>query len=166
MSAYGSSGSPSACSTSSAPGGGNDAAGQSSVPPQASAYPAGGPAYQQAYPAGGPACQQAYASGYQAGYQGAAYAAGYPQGVPVAGVGKSKVAAGVLAILLGALGIHNFYLGQTGKGVAQLLITVLSCGMLAVVSSIWGLVEGVLILTAVPGSQPWGVDADGYPLSS
>ena len=155
MSAYGSSGSPSACSTSSAPGGGNDAAGQSSVPPQASAYPAGGPAY-----------QQAYASGYQAGYQGAAYAAGYPQGVPVAGVGKSKVAAGVLAILLGALGIHNFYLGQTGKGVAQLLITVLSCGMLAVVSSIWGLVEGVLILTAVPGSQPWGVDADGYPLSS
>ncbi|QQM68259.1 TM2 domain-containing protein [Actinomyces weissii] len=76
------------------------------------------------------------------------------------------MAAGVLAILLGTFGIHNFYLGQTGKGVAQLLITVLSCGFLAVVSSIWGLVEGVLILTATPGSQPWGVDADGYPLSS
>ena len=41
---------------------------------------------------------------------------------------KSKVAAGILGILLGALGVHNFYLGYTGKGVAQLLISVLSLG--------------------------------------
>ena len=34
---------------------------------------------------------------------------------------KSKLAAGLLGILLGSLGIHNFYLGYTGKGVAQLL---------------------------------------------
>ena len=39
---------------------------------------------------------------------------------------KSKVAAGVLGILLGALGVHNFYMGHTGKGIAQLLITLLS----------------------------------------
>lgn len=61
--------------------------------------------------------------------------------------GKSKVAAGLLGIFLGALGVHNFYLGYTGKAVAQLLITVLSCGFLAVVSSVWGLIEGILILT-------------------
>jgi hypothetical protein len=30
--------------------------------------------------------------------------------------------------------------------VAQLLITVLSCGTLGVVSSVWGLVEGIMIL--------------------
>ncbi|MFI3261154.1 MAG: TM2 domain-containing protein [bacterium] len=60
---------------------------------------------------------------------------------------KSKVCAGILGILLGSLGIHNFYLGYTGKGVAQLLITVLSCGFLAVISSVWGLVEGIMILT-------------------
>ena len=59
---------------------------------------------------------------------------------------KSKVAAGLLGIFLGGLGIHNFYLGYTGKGLAQLLITVLSCGMLAVVSEIWGLIEGIMIL--------------------
>lgn len=60
---------------------------------------------------------------------------------------KSKLVAGLLGIFLGAIGIHNFYLGYTGKGLAQVLITVLSCGILSIVSAIWGLVEGILILT-------------------
>lgn len=60
---------------------------------------------------------------------------------------KSKIAAGILGILLGAFGIHNFYLGYTVKGVAQLLLTLLTCGYLALVSAIWGMVEGILILT-------------------
>ena len=60
---------------------------------------------------------------------------------------KSKVGAGIMGILLGALGVHNFYLGYTGKAVAQLLITILSCGCLAPVSGIWGLIEGIMILT-------------------
>jgi len=60
---------------------------------------------------------------------------------------KSKVAAGLLGIFLGTLGVHNFYLGYTGKAVAQLLISLLSCGILSVVSGIWGLIEGILILT-------------------
>lgn len=165
MSAYGSSGSPSAYSGSSASAGGYDAVGQPAAQPQLPAAPDGS-TYQQPYAADAASYQQPYGASQQAGYQGAAYAAGYPQAAPMAGAGKSKVAAGVLAILLGTFGIHNFYLGQTGKGVAQLLITVLSCGALAVVSSIWGIVEGILILTAAPGSQPWGVDANGYPLSS
>ena len=60
---------------------------------------------------------------------------------------KSKVGAGIMGILLGAFGVHNFYLGYTGKAVAQLLITVLSCGCLSPVSGIWGLIEGIMILT-------------------
>lgn len=72
---------------------------------------------------------------------------------------KSKMAAGLLGIFLGALGIHNFYLGYTGKAVAQLLISILSCGVLALVSEIWGIVEGVQILT---GSI--AVDGKGIPL--
>ncbi|MCI8501489.1 MAG: TM2 domain-containing protein [Oscillospiraceae bacterium] len=74
---------------------------------------------------------------------------------------KSKTAAGVLGILLGAFGAHNFYLGYTGKAVAQLLITVLSCFTLSVVSEIWGLVEGIMILT---GSANFTTDAKGVPL--
>jgi TM2 domain-containing membrane protein YozV len=72
---------------------------------------------------------------------------------------KSKVAAGILGICLGSFGVHNFYLGYTGKAVAQLLITILSCGILAIVSGIWGLVEGIMILT---GSI--NTDAAGVPL--
>ena len=60
---------------------------------------------------------------------------------------KSKIAAGIFGILLGVFGVHNFYLGFTGKAVAQLLITILSCGILSFVSAIWGLIEGILILT-------------------
>ncbi|WP_315583600.1 TM2 domain-containing protein [Actinomyces viscosus] len=80
--------------------------------------------------------------------------------------GKSKVAAGVLALLIGTLGIHNFYLGYTGKGLIQLLGSLLSCGILALPIWIWAFVEGILILTARPGEPPWGVDANGLPLSS
>ena len=68
------------------------------------------------------------------------------QEVPV-GEAKSKIAAGLLGIFLGALGIHNFYLGFTGKAVAQLLMTVLSCGFLSFASGVWGLVEGIMYLT-------------------
>ncbi len=83
-------------------------------------------------------------------------------GQPVAPAGteqKSKLVAGLLGIFLGALGIHNFYLGFTGKALAQLLISVLSCGALSPVSWIWGLIEGIMILT---GSS--NVDAKGIPL--
>ena len=73
---------------------------------------------------------------------------------------KSKLAAGLLGIFLGAFGVHNFYLGYTGKAVAQLLISVLTCGFGAAVSGIWGLVEGILILTG----STITADAKGVPL--
>ena len=73
---------------------------------------------------------------------------------------KSKIAAGLFGIFLGGLGIHNFYLGYNSKGLAQLLISVLSCGILSFVSGIWGFIEGILILT---GSI--NTDSEGNPLS-
>ncbi len=60
---------------------------------------------------------------------------------------KSKIAAGLLGIFLGCFGVHNFYLGYTGKAIGQLLITILTCGILSPISAIWGLIEGILILT-------------------
>jgi len=86
-----------------------------------------------------------------------------PMGGAVAvypGQQKSKLAAGLLGILIGAFGVHNFYLGFTGKAIAQLLITVLSFGLLSFIPAIWGLIEGILILT---GSM--NVDANGIPLA-
>ena len=77
----------------------------------------------------------------------------------IAGGQKSKVLAGILGILLGFLGVHNFYLGYTGKAVAQLLITLLTCGAGSFVTSIWGLIEGILIL-----SGSIDKDANNVPL--
>lgn len=78
---------------------------------------------------------------------------------PRNGSAKSKIAAGLLGIFLGVFGVHNFYLGYTGKAVAQLLITVLSCFVLSFASAIWGLIEGILILTGTIN-----VDAEGNRL--
>ena len=68
---------------------------------------------------------------------------------------KSKLVAGLLGLFLGAWGIHNFYLGNTGRGVAQIIVTIVTCG----IGSFWGFIEGILILT---GSI--NTDANGKPL--
>ncbi len=72
--------------------------------------------------------------------------------------GKSKVVAGLLAIFVGMFGVHNFYLGYTGKGIAQLLLTLLSCFVLSFVSGIWSFIEGILILTGEIKKDAYGVD--------
>lgn len=82
-----------------------------------------------------------------------------PQPYYTQGQMKSKVTAGVLGILLGVFGVHNFYLGYTGKAVAQLLLTLLSCGALSFVSAIWGFVEGIMVLTGAINK-----DGKGLPL--
>ena len=60
---------------------------------------------------------------------------------------KSKIAAGLLAIFLGSLGIHKFYLGYTKEGLIMLLISLLTAGTLAVVIEIISIIEGVIYLT-------------------
>lgn len=114
--------------------------------------------------------QQGYAapSYNQSAYTQPAYAQQPAYGQPVAPAGyaqKSKLAAGLLGIFLGCFGVHNFYLGNTGKAVAQLLLTVIGWILIIgpAVAGIWGLVEGILILCSHYGSQ-WHRDAQGVEL--
>lgn len=63
---------------------------------------------------------------------------------------KSKIAAGLLAILLGTLGVHKFYLGYTKEGLIMLLITVLGSilfGLGAIVMAVIAFIEGIIYLT-------------------
>lgn len=78
-------------------------------------------------------------------------------GVPLkkAAAGKSRLAAGLLGIFLGGLGIHNFYLGFVGKAIAQILLS-----FCFGIGAIWGFIEGILILTGNIDK-----DANGVPLS-
>ena len=50
---------------------------------------------------------------------------------------KSRLVAGLLGIFLGGFGVHRFYLGWTGIGIAQIVVTILTCGL----GALWGLVE-------------------------
>lgn len=76
---------------------------------------------------------------------------------------KSKMAAGLLGIFLGSLGIHNFYLGYTTKAIIQLVASLvgglLTCGLATIGIWVWGLVEGIMILTG-----KINVDGKGNPL--
>lgn len=60
---------------------------------------------------------------------------------------KSKMAGAVLAFFLGHIGIHNFYLGRTGPGVTQLLLTLLTCGFGLLITIPWAWIDVILILT-------------------
>jgi TM2 domain-containing membrane protein YozV len=71
---------------------------------------------------------------------------------------EKKIPAALLAIFLGSLGIHKFYLGYTNAGIIQLLLG--CCG----IGGLLGLVEGIIYLTKtdeefdamyVRGQHPW-----------
>lgn len=61
--------------------------------------------------------------------------------------GKSRGIAALLAILLGSLGVHYFYVGKNTAGIICLLLTIFSCGIAATLLSIMGLIQGILMLT-------------------
>ena len=62
---------------------------------------------------------------------------------------KGRLAAGLLAIFLGGLGVHKFYLGYTGAGVAMLLISIFGAVILIgpILMGLCGLIEGIIYLT-------------------
>ena len=109
-------------------------------------------AQQQAYG------QQAYGAApqQQASYNAAApqqpYAQQYQQPYMPPSVGaKDHVAAGLLAIFLGWLGVHKFYLGYNTSGFIMLGVSVLG-GIITLSVAVWaiwliGIVEGIIYLT-------------------
>jgi TM2 domain-containing membrane protein YozV len=79
---------------------------------------------------------------------------GYPQP-------KSRLAAGLLGIFLGGLGIHRFYLGYTTIGIVQIVLTVVLGIFTFGLVGLWGLIEGIMILA---GASYFRQDAKGIPL--
>ncbi|MCL2736566.1 MAG: TM2 domain-containing protein [Propionibacteriaceae bacterium] len=69
---------------------------------------------------------------------------------------KSKLAAGLLGIFLGGFGVGQFYRGNVGMGVAQLLVSIFTAG----IGALWGFIEGIVVLCAQPGSAS-SLDSNG-----
>ena len=107
--------------------------------------------------------QAAYAAGQQAYGQQAYGQQAYAQpayGQPVFGTApKQWIVALLLALFLGALGIHNFYLGYTTKGIIQLILTITMIG--APIAAIWAFIEFIMIIAR---SGSYAYDAQGQPL--
>ena len=58
---------------------------------------------------------------------------------------KSKIVAGILALLLGTLGIHKFYLGYVVVGVVYLLVSITFIGLFLTVPV--SIIDGIIYLT-------------------
>lgn len=62
---------------------------------------------------------------------------------------KNKMVAGLLAIFLGGLGIHKFYLGYSKAGVIMICVTILGSFLLflgPIIMGVIGLIEGIMYL--------------------
>lgn len=98
----------------------------------------------------------------------------YGQQMPMFVEQKSWVITAVLAFFLGTLGIHNFYLGYTARGIAQLAMgiigwiltatffgAVIGLPLLAILG-IWVMVEFIMVLLR---SGVYRSDSRGVPLN-
>ena len=88
---------------------------------------------------------------------------GKPSGVPVMPQPpapqpkkrRSRYAAAAFGIVMGSFGVHNFYIGNSSRGIAQIAITLAAYWLVMVgvlpafggmlLSGLWGFIEGVLI---------------------
>lgn len=120
--------------------------GEKVVPQQASPQPQVQPQYQQ------PQYQQPQPQYQQPQYQQPIYQQPQYQQPPMYQMAmdgidpswpiKSKTTAGILAILLGGLGIHKFYMGKIGVGIVYLLF----CW--TYIPAIIGVIQGIMYLTS------------------
>lgn len=80
--------------------------------------------------------------------------------------GKSRGIAGLLALLMGALGLHYFYIGKTNAGIVFLLISLLSCGFLGVITWVISVIQAVLFFTCTQQEfeQKWVYSPSNFPL--
>ncbi len=80
--------------------------------------------------------------------------------------GKSRGVAGLLALFLGGLGLHYFYMNKTNAGVVFLLVTLLSCGILGIVTQIISIIQAVLFFTSTQQEfeQKWVYSPSNIPL--
>lgn len=56
---------------------------------------------------------------------------------------SKRVLAGIMGIVLGALGVHRFIIDDVKGGILRIVITIVTCGL----GNLIGLIEGIIYLT-------------------
>ena len=86
---------------------------------------------------------------------------GAPLQIPGA---EKKMVAGLCGILLGVFGVHKFILGYNTEGIIMLAASLVTCGFLAPIVGLIGLIEGIIYLTKtdeqfvneyITNKKPW-----------
>lgn len=67
--------------------------------------------------------------------------------MPYTQAGTSRVGFILMGLFLGLLGIHNFYAGYTGRGIAQLLVTLLTGWLILpiFIVAFWVIIEVITV---------------------
>lgn len=63
---------------------------------------------------------------------------------PAPATDRNRIVAALIAFFFGTLGIHRFYLGRTGSGVAMLVLSLTFVGL--IVTAPWALIDAVRYL--------------------
>ena len=66
---------------------------------------------------------------------------------------KSRTVYILLAIFLGAYGVHNFYAGDKKAGLIKLLVSLLTCFIGAIPMFIWAIVDAINVKQDAQGVQ-------------
>lgn len=85
-----------------------------------------------------------------------ARAVGVPVEASLTGNATSRTAYVLLGLSLGCLGVHNFYAGYVGRGIIQLLFTLVLGwvdGLGLVVTAVWALIETIAVNTDSRGAR-------------
>ncbi|MHA1521086.1 MAG: NINE protein [Promethearchaeota archaeon] len=85
--------------------------------------------------------QQAYTENYQQAQPGYQQPVGNSYSGSFSSAPKDRMIAGILALLLGGLGVHKFYLGNIGMGILYLIFAWTG------IPEIVGFIEGIIYLT-------------------
>lgn len=67
----------------------------------------------------------------------------YSQSAPMSSIESKRIVCGILALLIGTLGIQYFIIGKTSAGLLTILLSIVTCGLWGVIMFI----QGILMLT-------------------
>jgi len=76
--------------------------------------------------------------------------------------GKSRLAAGLFAILLGTFGIQYFYCGKTTGGIICILLSLVTCGFWSIITLIQGIL--MIVMNQNEFEQKYVYSTSSFPL--
>ena len=104
--------------------------------------------------------ENAQYNGQQYGAPNNAQYNGQQYGAPNGGQPKQKLVAALLALFLGGLGIHHFYLGDNKKGIIYLAVNLgggmLTCGIASLVIAILCIIDAVKLFNGTTNTDFYG----------